>query len=271
LTLLRHCMAPCGVACTSVSPMRCSAPDVVMRGRLRSLGRLLQTVGERLIDAAVGTAESRMANEAELRSCGHALRAAAEALLRESWTEAELCLGHVAGLDCGAILPNEHLAALRALVDGSSEPLDARAALMALGRALEERAEGLGDAWQASQDAFIDAAGALRAGARLFNMPRANRPHRAAAASAAAGSSGGTASRPRSASRFVGRSLHSPALLSEIQSIMADPSSAGRKAKLRTLAKRYHPDQHPGREMEVLPTFLHIQRLRDDERSWTLP
>lgn len=40
-----------------------------------------------------------------------------------------------------------------------------------------------------------------------------------------------------------------------------------RSAALRKLLLRYHPDQNPGREEEVLPVFLHVQQLRDDAEN----
>lgn len=248
-----------------------------MRDRLRSMGRLLQIAGEKLRSAAnrpSGSAADTSAAwpgggytacSSHLAACGAALQSAAEALLRESWAEARARLTGAADLDPAAPFPGRHLSVFQELLAGPAGSLAAwEAALAALGRALEEHADNLSDALDASQDALLDAAGAIRAAARLFAGPRPRRTRpQAAEGRTGHATVAGAAAWPSPAGAGDRRTRQSP-VVEEVRAILANPSREQRKAGLRELARRYHPDRHPGQELEVLPSFLYIQRQRED-------
>eukprot|EP00416_Gambierdiscus_australes_P012913 CAMPEP_0171132788 /NCGR_PEP_ID=MMETSP0766_2-20121228/125158_1 /TAXON_ID=439317 /ORGANISM="Gambierdiscus australes, Strain CAWD 149" /LENGTH=174 /DNA_ID=CAMNT_0011596137 /DNA_START=1 /DNA_END=522 /DNA_ORIENTATION=- len=170
------------------------------------------------------------------------------------WAEADEFIG-VARLQCVGLLPKEHLLALQQLLAGDKSPLpDAGAALRALSSVLEVQAEG---PLEALQDTLSEAAGALRAAARLFAQPATLRSASDVAAlrrrdaAAAAAEAAGVA----------------PALAREIAQSLAFPKDGDVRGALRALATKFHPDRHPGREAEVITAFLHVQRLRE-QSSW---
>lgn len=242
-----------------------AAVTIQDEGRVRALARLLRAAGQQLVDAA-GTAASRArsvgstaadtaaSGEDSFECSGDTLLSVAEAMLHGQWEELE-ALVCAARTRCGTLLDDEHLGALgravRGVVGTTAAPLPsgaatgAAAALSALGRGFERRAESFTDsasaAGEAISEALFGAAGALRSAARLFAMTSAApTPPRAAAASPLE-------------------------LLEEIEKRMAStPEDAGAWAAdpLRALARHFHPDRNPGREAEVLPAFHRVQALR---------
>lgn len=266
------------------------------QGRFRALGRLLLTAGERLVAAAGAAAAAAAAASATASStaaaaaasvrppahtafpchdeadctgpgctvdptresvfldCGTALRAAAEALLSGRWPEADRLFQTVQAR-CGSLFPEEPFAALRAMFAGaaaSTAPNGVREALSQLGQSLEAAAENLDEA---IQDALLDAAGALRSAARLF-------------ATAGPSKAAGARERPPESKPSVWSTPGPPPSVLNIERTLASTPPQERRALLKNLAREYHPDRNPGREMEVLPTFLYIQRLREEGRRW---
>lgn len=152
------------------------APTDLIEGKLRALGRLLHRVGQQL---AIATAlltgaeefqEDCHAGEAVPGDCGAGLQDVAAALLQGEWSQADDYLT-AAKTQCGAFLPTEPLAALQALLRGSSSVPNLAEAISTLGRSLEAYAVQLNDACEVLQDTFFEAIGALRSASRLFNMP----------------------------------------------------------------------------------------------------
>lgn len=196
-----------------------------MEGKLRALGRLLNSAGDKLMHAVPSAdVDSVCDSTGVLRACAVALQDLAGAIMNGQ-----------------ADTISEQLAALQGLLTAPSpaQPLP-REALNALSKALEGYAEGLKEACAClatqTEDALFDAAGMLRAAARLFSVA-----HPAA------------------------RTLDP---MREITSQVAQAPKEDRRSLLRTLAQQYHPDRHPGREMEVLPVFLHVQGLRKELQHW---
>mmetsp|Transcript_125794 Transcript_125794/g.350505 ORF Transcript_125794/g.350505 Transcript_125794/m.350505 type:complete len:349 (+) Transcript_125794:52-1098(+) len=246
--------------------------DVETIGRLRGLGRLLLVAGERLVDAA-----SEVTGDAWLRKsfgggtgcfygCAASLRDAAVALVQERWGEADDLIG-AARMQCGTFLPNEHLAALQGLL-GDSRPLpEAGEALKALSSVLEVHAEGTSRTYSSLQDTLEEAAGALRAAARLFVAPRAERPPRArCTAPAPTAGRGRVSGRMGAIAAAATRAGVAPEVACEIEQSLDQALGGDMQGALRALARKYHPDRHPGRETEVLPTFLYVQQLREQDR-----
>lgn len=281
--------------------------DTATQGKLRALGRLLGTVGEKFrvaaaaasasaasaasssaasaawglqgdvafASAGAGAASTTAWNGAEadvagedddcsfngsvLRTCGDALLSISAALRRGCWAEAEDLAG-ASGFQCDGLFPREHLLVLQAFLAGSPSSISLCDSLKALGCSLEEKAERLNTVCaQALQDALFDAAGALRAGARLFTLPRAQ------AAANQVASAAGSWSRPGAATQQQ-RQEYWPLTPLDVDNFVAQATPEERRTLLRTLARQYHPDRHPGSEMEVLPVFLHVQRLREQDR-----
>lgn len=225
-------------------------PDMAVQGKLRALGRLLRIAGEKLVEAPEDSSLGGFA----FRSCAVALRDAADSLLSQHWAEADVMIG-VAREKCSPLFPQEHLAALQGLLTASPEPWLAgkpQEALSGLSRALQIHADGLSDASRPLQDALLDAAGALRSAARVFAAP--------------AHSSSRAASGVRSTAHDT--VTHDTPSLDAISRAVEGAPRAEMKSILRKFAKQFHPDRHPGREMEVLPVFMHVQRLRESLFAW---
>ena len=229
-------------------------PDPEVTGQLRALGRLLRTAAEQLVSAAelpastgtlgtmgtVGDCGTSLPDfvELRLRCCGTALHSAAEALLAERWAEARYYIGHVPR---GALICEEDLAALREVLAGSLrlDSTELREALLSIVHKVESTAEKVDETFH---DFFLKAAAAFRSAARIFK-PKEDRCD-----------SPGLSSN-RSPSAEIERLLH------------ATPVRQ-RRAVFRALLKHYHPDQNPGRELEVLPVFRYVQNLREDLGRW---
>lgn len=226
-------------------------PDVAVQGKLRALGRLLRIAGDKLVQAPEDTSLGGLA----FRSCAVALRDAADSLLSQHWSEADYMIG-LAREKCSPLFPQEHLAALQGLLTASPEPWLAgkpQEALSALSRALQIHADGLSDASMPLQDALLDAAGALRSAARVFAAPAQSRVHAASNFHSAADDDA---------------AMHDTPSLDAISRAVEEAPRAEMKSLLRKFAKQFHPDRHPGREMEVLPVFMHVQRLRENLFAW---
>lgn len=220
-------------------------PDIACIGKLRALGRLLRLTGNKLRDAVPAAIDG---DGQALNMCAAALGGVADSLMRDQWAQAGDLLGS-ARVQCTSLFPQEHLASLQRLFNAPCEAavdgLKPQNALLALGRILEARAESLSEAYETLQDALFDAAGTLRAAARLFSVPGA-----------------------RVEAQIDAVTLDfeaSPQMsLEEISRMLAAVPMDKRKRLLRALARQHHPDRHVGREMEVLPVFLHVQRLREE-------
>lgn len=233
-----------------------------MHGKLRSLGRLLLIVGQKLVEASSTRAlwldTSLVVSDEVLHVSGTALQGAAKALLKDRWDRARHFLS-VARSQVNPLFPQEQLEVLKGMLSGSSALVDTTAALAGLGRTLETQAQRVNEACSCLdgavcgqlEDAFFDAAGALSAAARLFDK-------KARVASAGVGPAAAAAEppAPRAASNF--------ALIDEALAVASSPQH--RRAVLKSLAKQFHPDRHPGREAEVLAAFRHVQKLRSEER-----
>jgi len=227
------------------------AANAKMHDKMRSLGRLLRIVGEKLASAVC---------EDALRACGGALQGAAEALLSERWEDVNDHI-EMAHTQCSTFLPKEHLVALQQFLNGTPAAPDPREHLAALGKVLEARAESFGEACEALEDAVFEAAGALHAAARIFAAKPARETTRTNSWYGAGTPAGVGATRDPS--------IKEPRIAAfELERILAVSSAQERRAILRSMARRYHPDQNPGREREVLPVFLYVQQLRDKARSW---
>jgi len=229
-------------------------PDIAVQGKLRALGRLLRIAGDKLVQAPEDSSLGGIA----FRSCAVALRDAADSLLSQHWAEADYMIG-VAREKCSPLFPQEHLAALQGLLTASPEPWLAgkpQEALSALSRALQIHADGLSDASMPLQDALLDAAGALRSAARVFAAPAQSRAQ----------------SRVHAASNFRNAAddaaMNDKPSLDAISRAVEEAPRSEMKSLLRKFAKQFHPDRHPGREMEVLPVFMHVQKLRENLFSW---
>lgn len=236
-------------------------PDSETVGRLRGLGRLLDVVGGKIADSASEITsnswlqESFSTSKNGLHACGTNLQDASAALIQERWADADALIG-AAREQCGTFLPNEHLAAVQRLLVDSRTVNDAKEALKALGSILEVRAEV--PVLSKVEDLLWEAAGALRAAARLFTTtaPKAA-PRRHAAAAP---------SRLGAIALGATQAGVTPALARELEEALSTAAPGKYQSTLRALAKKYHPDRHPGREMEVLPMFLHVQQLRENSR-----
>lgn len=233
--------------------------DIDTQGKLRALGRFLHRVGEHLVASAgaVATADSSHANadfslEHNFRTCGMAMCNVSEALLWEQWDRAGTLMGAARGC-CGPLFAQEPLSAMQKLVTGSPSSISVKDALLAMSHSIEEHAENFTDICEDLESELFDAAGALRAAARLFTRPctTEGKGHVAVAA--------------RSADALAS-SLAKPMSTSDIDEVLARTAPDERKEFLRTLARQYHPDGNPGREMEVLPAFLHVQKIREKNR-----
>lgn len=220
-------------------------PNFAMQGKLRALGRFLYKAGPPLADDLAGGAFG-------LQNGGELLTEVAEALLDERWAEASILL---------RVRPNsappswrELVASLRGLIVASSPggqaEFRAGGALTSLAGALEAWEETASNPEKLDQEvevALFEAIAALRAAARLLGAgPRALEYD---------ATSDGENPPPPSAS--------------EIERVVVAARPDRRRTILRTLAIQFHPDRHPGREMEVLPTFLEIQRLREETFRWS--
>jgi len=152
------------------------APNDLIEGKLRALGRLLHRVGQQLATAtalltgAKELQEDCRSGEAVPGDCGAGLQDVAAALLQGQWAQAEHHLT-AAKSQCGAFLPTEPLAALQALLRGSSSVPNLAEAISTLGSSLEAYAMQLDGACEVLQDTFFEAIGALRSASRLFNKP----------------------------------------------------------------------------------------------------
>lgn len=212
---------PCG---ETVVPWFSS--DFVQQGKFRGAARLVRGAANRIAEVApLGSVFSL---------CATSLRGAAAALLEEQWVDAEQLIA----------------AARNSISDGAA--MNPREALSALGETLEFRATELSEA---SADALEDAAGALRAAARMFVQTEK--------ASAA------TRDSFRSEAYIFHAFLSDPQLVSAraaARLVAAAETREDRMKMLRLLAKQHHPDRNPGRESEVLPTFLLVQQLREEWR-----
>lgn len=255
------------VAGTATQPLAWHevVPDLAMQGKLRSLGRLLRIAGEKLMDArpaagvrAVVSGDCRSCDEGGMWACAAALQDVAGALMNEQWLRGADHIG-IAQANCGTLFAQEHLTALEALqglLRASPTAPDPREALTDLSKALEGHAETLSEACKFMEDALMDAAGALRAAARLFT---AAPPARRRAAPRA----------PEAAFWDVEESGNAPVVSpAEITSRVFKVSRENQKPLLRSLARAYHPDRHPGREAQVLPIFLQVQKLRKEWNQW---
>ncbi|CAJ1345518.1 unnamed protein product [Effrenium voratum] len=222
-------------------------PDPAVTGQLRALGRLLRTAAEQLVHAAE-LPKPRSVSEPKLHSAylplelllsGKALRAAAEALLAERWAEASACICNVPR-GGGALFCKDDLQALQLVLAGSLRipGTELQEALMSVGRKLESATDSVDETLH---DFFLRAAAALRSAARLFK-PNTPRP---------------------------ARSRSNQRALADIEEHLLEAPLKQRQAMLRSLVKQYHPDRNPGREMEVLPAFLHVQHLRDEMGRWS--
>jgi len=235
---------PCPTT-TAAIPWFASASDFVQQGKFRGAARLVRTAGEKIAEVApLGSVFS---------SCAKALRGAAAALLEERWVDAEGMIG---------VARDQFKASAGA-------PLDPRQALSALGADLEASAQELSEA---SADALEDAAAALRAAARMFvtSSESAARPRKKPARSSSSiYGNEGRRSRRRSQEALVKAFIQDPQLVSArvAAHLVAVAAHEDRKKMLRVLATRHHPDRNPGREKEVLPTFLLVQQLREEWRT----
>jgi len=258
----------------SVAVGRRAEPDVAMQGKLRALGRLLRIVGSKLNVAATSADRSRLAgagscfrgscfsNGSVLATCGTSMQSAADALLREDWMDANLKFASMSS-HCSVVFPQQHLAVFQGYLGGSSMAPDLLQALTSLSKGLEVQAERITDASDQLQDAIFEAAGALRSAARLFMSPRAETRGSRRTASTFTNDDSSESSDTASFN-FQDAS----ATNKEIERKVAALPLEEQKVLLRRLARQYHPDRHPGQEMEVLPIFLHVQRLREESRKW---
>lgn len=235
------------------------APDATLQGQLRALGRLLSITGDKLTAAtaaaAAAAAEGALPCEekdAAPQPCGPALRLAAEAMLMEHWAEARQLLG-IALAECRALFPEDQCRTLQTLFIRSPSIGQLSEAFVALARNLEEHAAAF-DTWESLQDALFDAAGTLFSAARIFQTPSPT-----------------PAPKVRQKVTVVdeldeGEYQREPRdIMMDIEMAMHEASPEQRKVMLRALAIRLHPDRHPGREEKVLPVFLYVQRLREEE------
>lgn len=219
---------------TDTAPVPWLPSDFVQEGKFRGAARLVRTAGEKLSEVApLGSVFS---------SCATALRGAAAALLEERWIDAEGMIGTA----------RDHIKASA----GAVAPLNPRQALSDLVIDLEARAQDLSEV---SQDALEDAAGALRAAARLFVSTETQ------AKRSQARGRGSYISEDAVVASF----LQDPQLVSArvAARLVAATKREDRTKMLRTLAKHHHPDRNPGREDQVLPTFLLVQELREEWRQ----
>lgn len=239
------------------------SPDTETIGRLRGLGRFLRVAGEKIADASSEIRSNSWLRESfstsrdGLHVCGTCLRDAAAALVQEQWAEADQLIG-TARAQCGTFLPKEHLATLQKMLADSQKLPGATDALRALSAVLEGRAEL--PPMDSLQDLLVDAASALRTAARLFAAPASRPPRRRAAAQQRADRMGAIA-------LDAVKSGVQPAFARELEESVANAPGGDVQGALRALAKKYHPDRHPGAEMTVLPMFRHVQQLRE-ERRW---
>eukprot|EP00929_Paragymnodinium_shiwhaense_P103088 TRINITY_DN66373_c0_g1_i1.p1 TRINITY_DN66373_c0_g1~~TRINITY_DN66373_c0_g1_i1.p1 ORF type:complete len:336 (-),score=67.26 TRINITY_DN66373_c0_g1_i1:80-1087(-) len=228
-------------------------PDFDTTGKLRALGRLFRIASQKLNDAELAKSFDEMVGSvvaaesgSGLRSCASVLRAIADSLLQEQWAKAYELLGE-AKTECVSVFPQEHLSTLQQSL--CSQGADSQKALASLGQALEGHAEGLSKVCDLAQDALIAASAALHAASRLFSVPAqaVQRP-------------------PAPAVLDVDAILESSERLSvsDVNRLVARTKASQRNKLLRKLARKFHPDSHPGSEMEVLPLFLHVQKLRED-------
>mmetsp|Transcript_4065 Transcript_4065/g.9767 ORF Transcript_4065/g.9767 Transcript_4065/m.9767 type:complete len:313 (+) Transcript_4065:114-1052(+) len=235
-------LSRCATAAYSDPSADLVGPDPSVAGQLRALGRLLRSASGRLVAAAqASTAGAYLPSDfGELRvlSCGTAMQGTAEALLAEQWHEAQKRICDMPS-QCNALLCKDDLKALQSVLSGWQPGSELRDALQAVGKKLEAATE---TADEALKDVLFDLAAAVHAGSRLFiSQPAANRP-------------------------AVNDNQQS--LFQQIERSVSRIPVKEQQAYLRELAKRYHPDRNPGREVEVLPAFLHVQYLRNLFRQW---
>eukprot|EP00439_Symbiodinium_sp_Y106_P073806 s1310_g13.t18 len=171
--------------------------------------------------------------ELRVLSCGTAMQGTAEALLAEQWHEAQKRICDMPS-QCNALLCKDDLKALQSVLSGWQPGNELRDALQAVGKKLEAATE---TADEALKDVLFDLAAAVHAGSRLF------------------------ISQP--AAKWPAANDNQQSLFQQIERSVSRVPVKEQQAFLRELAKRYHPDRNPGREVEVLPAFLHVQYLRN--------
>ncbi|CAK0888372.1 unnamed protein product, partial [Prorocentrum cordatum] len=111
-------------------------PDQALHGKLRSLGRLLLIVGQKLVEASSTRAlwldTSLVVSDEVLHVSGTALQGAAKALLKDRWDRARHFLS-VARSQVNPLFPQEQLEVLKGMLSGSSALVDTTAASPAWG------------------------------------------------------------------------------------------------------------------------------------------
>ena len=154
----------------------------------------------------------------------------------------------------------------------------ARQSLRALSRNLNSIAERIGEFSGTLAESLRYAAERLRRAGKLFAAggfqmpedPRFSRGERGEWSSEQNNFYSGWAGQSADAQLAEDAPAGTPAakLVESIKLELEDATAGGpkeRRATLRKLVRRLHPDQNPGKEAEVLPAFRYIQRLRSEE------
>lgn len=228
------------------------------QGKLRALGRMLRTAGGQLLSVVPtiveGGESSATAGEDGdfIQGLGVGLQELAGAMLNGQVlaTENLLLAQEKCQEQCSAILCQESMAALWGLLTVSPLAPTPQEALTSLSALVESYAERLLEA----EDVLYTAASTLSAASRLFASPT-KRPRRRAAA----GAMGAHAAPDLDRGRIS---------VMDITAMVEQAPRDERKKLMRDLARKFHPDRHPGREMEILPIFLHVQKLREEWSKW---
>lgn len=224
-------------------------PTVAATGKCSAVARLLRRASERLLEAAIAAVEGNSLEATALEPCAAILDSLASGFLSDRG------ISHAGIVHGNDLCPKEHVAVLwRSLknLPSAAELYDDEAsdAFRALSMALGRSASIFREAPESVQDALLDASGMLRVAARMFKAPV------------------DSSAEDRTDDWDLDSLLSGPnhLTIAEITSRVSRTSGDKQKSLLRSMARQFHPDRNAGREMEVLPLFLHVQNLREKSR-----
>mmetsp|Transcript_33564 Transcript_33564/g.62883 ORF Transcript_33564/g.62883 Transcript_33564/m.62883 type:complete len:322 (-) Transcript_33564:152-1117(-) len=274
---------------TSRLPLR-AGEAVDLEDLLIAFGRELWAASDELLEVSAAlvsippSSNDRKYSPLGLGSAALSLRNAADNILDDEW---ESAMGEleVAAVSCEGYFPAAYM---QGLVDlfAYEEPMpecewrSASNSLRALSRNLNNIAEKFGDSSNMLAEGVRYAGERLRRASRLFSPggfvmppdPRFSRGDRGTWTSERTwndnwGNFNGQARPP--APEEEAPPPGSPAAR-RLESVKQEVAEVGegprqRRALLRQLIRRLHPDQNKGKEAEVMPAFRYVQRLRSQE------
>lgn len=251
---------------------------------MKALGRELWATTDELLTTSLRMSEAGVKGNAPVALAAMSLRAAAGHMLTDSWEDVMGEL-EVASCSCEDYLPQSSFEGLINLFS-YTEPVPqcewgaARASLQSLSISLMKcskdlRKEALSSSpqFEASQ-ACAKAAEVLQRATGLFEpgkfyMPRDPRDPTSEGCEADCLESASEEQTELLQEVLSAADINSSAasLLArvdqELNAALRSGGFEGRRALLQRLIREYHPDQNPGKELEVVPTFRFVQSVRE--------